>query len=253
MDITSINFETLLSVHVEPLLSAVASPLGILAANALLLTGFGFTVFSFLKHMHPSKDESIELLKQAREKESRILAAAQDESARMIKEAAQNASHIVSNAEVIVRNAEQDMKAALSSQLQKEEQKLAGISDEIMAAYRLTLESAKKEYDKTAESAARGIADGAHDAIKEFQAFFTEKTVQYQSVVDQHIKEWHAEARKEIHDYKREAMKKIDDGIYQIVLSVAKQVLGKTISMEEHQALIVRALDEAKKEGFFGL
>lgn len=243
----------LTSINPEILIFLAASLAGVLVVNILLLMGFAFVVISFLKRMHPTKDESIDLLKHAREKESSILLQTQDESARMIKEAAQNASHIVSNAELVVRSVERDIKTALSSQLQKEEQKLSSISGEIMTAYRAILESGKKEYDKTAESTARDIANGAHDAIKEFQTFFTEKTVQYQSVVDQHIKEWHAEARKEIHDYKRDAMKKIDDGIYQIVLSVAKNVLGKTISLEEHQALILRALDEAKKEGFFGL
>lgn len=55
----------------------------------------------------------------------------------------------------------------------------------------------------------------------------------------------------EIESYKASQLKKIDTSIHSIVSSVAKEVLGRTISLSEHEDLVKRALARAKKSRFF--
>lgn len=56
---------------------------------------------------------------------------------------------------------------------------------------------------------------------------------------------------KEIESYRQAQFKKIDSSIHMVVASVAKEVLGRTISLSEHEDLVKRALERAKKSRFF--
>ena len=54
-----------------------------------------------------------------------------------------------------------------------------------------------------------------------------------------------------IEQYKKERIAQIDSQINDFVHRIALQVLGKSISQQHHQRLIMEALDQARKEGIF--
>ena len=47
-------------------------------------------------------------------------------------------------------------------------------------------------------------------------------------------------------------MREIDESIVMILKEVARKVLAKEISQEEHEKLVLKALEEAKRQGGFG-
>ena len=51
--------------------------------------------------------------------------------------------------------------------------------------------------------------------------------------------------------YKKAKLAKVDESIVNAIEEIAKVVIAKTIPIEEHEELVVKALDQAKKEGLF--
>lgn len=56
---------------------------------------------------------------------------------------------------------------------------------------------------------------------------------------------------KEAQEYKENKLKAVDEQIRQIVLSAAREVIGRSISLTEHEDLVVKALERAKREKVF--
>lgn len=56
---------------------------------------------------------------------------------------------------------------------------------------------------------------------------------------------------KETEDYRKNKLTKVDEEIRQIVLSAAREVIGRAISLSEHEDLVTKALEKAKKEQIF--
>lgn len=73
----------------------------------------------------------------------------------------------------------------------------------------------------------------------------------FERVLERGVREELNRAAKEIADYKNEQKAKINERITQVVAQISREVLGKALSLEQHEQLIVEALDEAKKAGLF--
>ena len=52
----------------------------------------------------------------------------------------------------------------------------------------------------------------------------------------------------DIENYKRERLKVLDSLILKVIEEVSLRVLGKEISVEEHEKLVLKALEEAKRK-----
>lgn len=61
----------------------------------------------------------------------------------------------------------------------------------------------------------------------------------------------HLKAEKDIERYRQERLKKVDEELRDIVFRAAREVIGRSISFSEHEDLVNRALERAKKEKLF--
>ncbi len=57
---------------------------------------------------------------------------------------------------------------------------------------------------------------------------------------------------KDAQEYKKNKLAAVDEQIRQVVLSAAREVIGRSISLTEHEDLVTKALERAKKEKVFG-
>lgn len=60
-----------------------------------------------------------------------------------------------------------------------------------------------------------------------------------------------SKVEKELEEYKKTQLAKIDGDISEIVAAAAQEVLGRAISAAEHEELVNKALERAKREKFF--
>lgn len=68
---------------------------------------------------------------------------------------------------------------------------------------------------------------------------------------EQHIEEQLDMIQKDLDKYKEEQLQRINSNIYEILARASESVLGQAISLDLHQELIIRALEQAKREGAF--
>lgn len=56
---------------------------------------------------------------------------------------------------------------------------------------------------------------------------------------------------KELEEYKKARMKETEQTIARVVQKASQEILNKSISLEDHQTLLIQSLEKAKKEGIF--
>jgi len=61
----------------------------------------------------------------------------------------------------------------------------------------------------------------------------------------------HIKAEQQIEKYKQDRLKAVDEQLREIVVRAAREVIGRSISFSEHEDLVNRALERAKKEKLF--
>ncbi len=60
-----------------------------------------------------------------------------------------------------------------------------------------------------------------------------------------------SKAEKEVEEYKKNKLIKVDQQIREIVIAAAREVIGRAISLSEHEDLVNKALEKAKKDQIF--
>ncbi|OGD85489.1 hypothetical protein A3B51_03505 [Candidatus Curtissbacteria bacterium RIFCSPLOWO2_01_FULL_41_18] len=96
------------------------------------------------------------------------------------------------------------------------------------------------KYAQEAENSTRGIAKFVEDQQK---VIARESQFLVASAFSR--------TQKELEQYKKDGLAKIDEDLNQIVLEAARDVLGRSISLSEHEELVRSALEKAKKKRFF--
>lgn len=120
-------------------------------------------------------------------------------------------------------------------------------SDELGRAvegYKEGLDLQSRELVKIMEEATKSHMDSLGKFILQQEALIT-KQAEY--IVGAIVKS----AQSDIETYKKNQMEGIDETIAGIVEKVAPEVIGKSISMEDHADLVWKALERAKSEGLF--
>ncbi len=124
--------------------------------------------------------------------------------------------------------------------------------------------------EKEASERIQKIMDEVSDGLeREMRNHFTtviDKTVEQSREVSQFIKEQEeaivresqlmvanivSRVEKDSEVYRQNQIEKVQGQINSIVAAAAKEVLGKMISMNEHEDLVRQALEKAKKDKFF--
>ena len=225
----------------------------IVMVNAFLLVAFAAIGSAFLIRMKTSSGELERQKREAHEKAELLFENARKDSLRIVEEANKKAGELLQQTQAVKNTFESEVVSHLKDFSEKEKERIATASREIIDAYRQMIESSKQQYGSAMASTAKEMANDAQKSVQVFGEFLKEQTVRYEGALHEQIQAGFMSTQKEISDYKRESLRKVEDAIYRILNLVSKSILGKALSLEDQQDLVVRALDEAKKQGFFEL
>ncbi|GEM_PF-2689209 len=184
-------------------------------------------------------------------KSEALLDEARKQSVQIIEEANKKAKELLVQTQTTKETLDADLKAALQQFSQKENERVKEVATQMVDAYRSMMDSTKQQYTAAISSTAKEMADGAQRSLKEFEESLKNQTTRYEGVLKEQIQAGFMSAQKEISDYKRESLRKVEEGIYHILNLVTKSILGKALSLEDQQDLVIHALNEAKQQGFF--
>lgn len=116
--------------------------------------------------------------------------------------------------------------------------------DEVIKKTSTKLETElRKHFSDLAEFAANESNEMGKFIIKQQEAITKES--QY------HVANMLIKSEKEVEEYKKNRLAQIDEQVRDIVFRAAKEVIGRSISFSEHEDLVNKALERAKKEKIF--
>lgn len=189
----------------------------------------------YLKHHFSEK--SLEKLNSAHEKSSKIVA-----------EAISQAEEIIQKAELLKDTRDKEFSKELIelSRIQKEALKTK--LSELQSGFLEEISNLKEDDINLFQNITKDIEDVATSEIQKFEKQLHDETIGGQSIVEQKINDAFAKANFEIIEYKKEKIEKADKEVFDILQTIAKNLLHKELSYEDHKDLIMEALEDAKKE-----
>lgn len=143
-------------------------------------------------------------------------------------------------------------------------------AEQIIADTEFVSEGSKQEVDQALEDMKSAIRQDVSEMAQGYRARYQDSLVQltneslegFKSVsaelqegLQKQVTEFHKtmlpNLQKELDEYKQSRMKETDETIRKIVQKVSQEFLNKSLSVDDHQKLLVDALEKAKREGFF--
>lgn len=95
------------------------------------------------------------------------------------------------------------------------------------------------------------IKKGVTGEIDVFRQSLQQEVVKSKDEMRKVVIEAFKKADSEVESYKKARLQQVDKEILVMVKRVAERVLAKEISVDEHEKLVLKALEEAKKQGIF--
>ncbi len=186
------------------------------------------------------------------EAESRhILSNANAEAVEIIRVAAEKAREILQSAEHIKESVAVSFEKELTAVADQHKIYLRDASLKYVETYEHMAERAQEEYLSTLHEASRVMAGDAKHTLGMFETFLKDQTIGYKQQMEKKIDDLRNRVNEQVNEYRKEKLKRVDKAINDIIISVAKIVIGHSLNIKEHNELVLRALEEAKKEGFF--
>lgn len=240
--------------QLESLITFFSSTIGVIVIS---VAGLVFVIIAILltnallARLRTSQKFIGQSKKRAEEIAEEIVNQARQDAQHITLQANEKASELLRSARVFKTAAEKELDEALRKFIQGEIERLAGAYGELTGAYHVMAEEAHRTYLRNMEVASQKMVEDAHQSTVRLQQLLEEEITRFHTAIDERLSGWLDTAQKEIEDYKREKFRQIDESIFRIIFRVSQEVLSKPLDLEMHQDLVMKALREAKKEGFF--
>jgi len=180
-----------------------------------------------------------------------ILELAQKKANGMIEEATLAAKHLIIDAEYVRNDLAKHIEQSIETVGTSAVELFKKDSKDIDEQYKHVFAQLKKEYTQQTQEALTSLQKLAVAELDTFSKNLKKETLNSQVFIGARINEEFETKQKEIESYKSQRMKQVDQTINALIAKVAEEVLGKVIPIDEHEQLVLEALENAKKEEVF--
>ncbi len=176
---------------------------------------------------------------------------ANEKAEEIIKKAIDRAERIILDAEIVKTDFLNKVEENLERIGEQGVRELKVDSEEFDKKYKDLFEGLKQEYLKHANTTLESVGKIADEELEDFRKILRSETVESQEIVSKKISEEFEKAQKEIETYKNDRVNNIAQEISTLVNKLSKDVLGKSLTPDQHGEIILQALENAKKDGLF--
>lgn len=182
-----------------------------------------------------------ELLSQAREKSQQIL-----------QEAHTKSQSIVANAENYINISNTEIAKELEKANQIYAVKYTQVLQELQQQSSNSLKTVQNEVIKILQTVPNDIKSQFSQELKGVESMISNELQKVEENAKSVVVNAYRSAEAEVQSYKKERLKQVEGSIVMILQDIAKRVLMKEINTDEHEKLVMKALEEAKRQGVFG-
>lgn len=169
----------------------------------------------------------------------------------IIKKAIDRAERIILDAEIVKTDFLNKVEESLERVGEQGVQELKIDSEEFDKKYKDLFEGLKQEYLKHANTTLESVGKIADEELEDFRKVLRSETVESQEIISKKISQEFEQVQKEIEEYKKNRVDNIGQEISTLVSKISKEVLGRTLTPEQHGEIILQELENAKKDGLF--
>jgi hypothetical protein len=155
------------------------------------------------------------------------------EERKILDDASSQASDIITQSKYLSEESQKEINDAIKAVVSQIKKEGENITREFTGEYTSSLKNLSNE------------------SLTEFQKIMSE----LQTDLNKQNKDFQntllPEIQKEVEAYKKIRMQQVDQAVTGIVQKASQEIFNKTISIADHQAVIIQSLEKAKKEGIF--
>ncbi len=224
---------------------------GVLVVNLLLFIIFILVSSSFFKRITLTSNEAEKIRASARHEADLFIAQSRREALALFEKTNERMARILDDVQASSSLAQQKMAKTYESFMAQEMDRVRKGTQELLASYESAGIAAKSSYQKSADAIDMAVIRQTQEAMNKFQKTLEEEVEKFRASADERFGEWQKQAAQEIDAYKQASFKKIEKSLYQVIALISKEIIGRAVDLEGQQELVLKALEEAKKEGFF--
>lgn len=187
----------------------------------------------------------------ADERAEKMLDAAREESLLIIKSAHEQARKLIEETGNLSTQINDLAHKAIQTSMSEKAKTLELSLTKIQEQFVSSLDGIQSEYINRYKKAIKAIEESADNQVKKMREFFESETSSTNESLQSLTKEGLKVVQNNLEGYERDQKAKIDTIIYSVLKDVTEDVLGKSLSLEGHQDLITKAIEEAKKQNAF--
>jgi hypothetical protein len=152
---------------------------------------------------------------------------------KILDDATAEADKVISDARNISKTSTDEVNKALQEMVVGIQSKAAEEANAFMANYQTSLKQLSSQ------------------SLGDFQNVAKELNGNLKKQVDEFQKTLLPGLQKELSEYKQSKMEQAEQIVKRVVLKSSQEILNKAMSLEDHQEIVIAALEKAKKEGVF--
>ena len=195
-------------------------------------------------------------------KERTILDDASKEAGQILEQTTTEADKIIAGTQCISRETKDAVNQALKRMVADIEKEAVDTAHSFINSYSVSLEQVVSQSLSNFKNITNGFESDHQKQIADFQKILNQSLTGFQYSakglevdLQKEIKDFHdtllPNLEKELEEYKKARMKQAEQMITRVVQNVSQEILNKSISLEDHQKLVIESLEKAKKEGVF--
>lgn len=188
---------------------------------------------------------------EAHQKAEKIMEHAHQRAEAIVREASQKATQMLSQSESFKYDIERQMKEVFEKTLTDSAGIIKENSTDVKNQYVALFSDLQSQYMNEVKKITTTLESESKKGLAEFESIVKTEITDFQGGIATQIDQQLKEVQTEIQTYKDAQMKTIETRIENTIRQLAKDLLGKSIPLEEHENLIFKALEKAKKEGMF--
>lgn len=218
----------------------------VIAILAISLIAVLIAFFQQNKKLLASDREKLAIQNTMQQKSLQLLDEARDKAIRIILQAQDKAQEILKQAITVQNQTNLTFQSSASSLSQNQISELKKVSGDLVKAYQESLQKLKDDDINLFKNISKYIESDITTGMQGFKKVLEEETTASQKIVQEKIQEQYENTQREIEVYKQEQMKKIQESIYPLLKHVTERVLGDSLTFDQQQNLVIKALEEAK-------
>lgn len=174
---------------------------------------------------------------------------AQKDYQEIIETANKKAQEIILRATQINHESTINLQNSVDRIVQNQNEALKEISLAFSSKHEEEVNEINKESIKLLTNVYKDIETSAKSDFAKYKEAVQKQTFEAETIAEERIKQEYEKLEIEIRELKEKRLQELNSNIDNMIQNISKDIIGKSLSLSDHEDLIIKALDQAKKDG----